>query len=420
MSQLESKTGKMDFWVLFIYIALMIIGWLSVFATGYREGPVGFFDFSMAYGRQSVWILTSVVMGLAILLIDARFIPRMSFGVYIGVLALLLLVLVLGTVISGNRAWIELGAGVKLQPSEFAKYGTALFLAKFLSIPGIKFSNKKNRNAIFMIVLIPMFLVFLQGDTGSAIVFGSFLFLFYRIGMPGFYVFLVMYVAALFVATLLIKQIVLILILAGIFSVLIYVYREKRKEIIRYLIMFFASAIFIVSVNYIFGTVLKPHQKDRINVLIGKEYDPKGSAFNVNQSLIAIGSGGFAGKGFLQGTQTKYNFVPEQTTDFIFCTIGEQWGFVGSSIIVLLYVFLLIRLVMMAEKQRSEFSRYYIYSVAGIFFLHFFVNIGMTIALVPVIGIPLPFVSYGGSSLWAFTLMLFTVLKLNLHRNSVL
>ena len=359
-------------------------------------------------------------MGLAILLIDARFIPRMSFGVYVGVLFLLVLVLVVGTVTSGNRAWIELGAGVKLQPSEFAKYGAALFLAKFLSIPGIKFSNKKNRNAIFMIVLIPMFLVFLQGDTGSAIVFASFLLLFFRIGMPGFFIFLVIYISILFVATLLIKQIVLILILAGIFALLIYFFREKRKEIIRYLVMFFASAIFIVSVNYIFATVLKPHQKDRINVLIGKEYDPKGSAFNVNQSLIAIGSGGFSGKGFLQGTQTKYNFVPEQTTDFIFCTIGEQWGFWGSSVVVLLYVFLLIRLIMMAEKQRSDFSRYYIYAVAGIFFLHFFVNIGMTIALVPVIGIPLPFVSYGGSSLWAFTLMLFTVLKLNLHRNSVL
>lgn len=420
MSRLENKTGKMDFWVLFIYIALMIIGWLSVFATGYREGPVSVFDFSMAYGRQSVWILSSVLMGLAILLIDARFIPRMSFGVYLGVLVLLVLVLVLGTVTSGNRAWIELGAGVKLQPSEFAKYATALFLAKYLSIPGVKFSNTKNRNAIYLIVLIPMFLVFLQGDTGSAIVFGSFLLLFYRIGMPGFFIFLVLYIAILFVATLLIKQIVLILILAGVFSTLIFIYRTKRKEIIRFLIMFFASAIFIVSVNYIFGTVLKPHQKDRINVLIGNEYDPKGSAFNVNQSLIAIGSGGFSGKGFLEGTQTKYNFVPEQTTDFIFCTVGEQWGFVGSSFIVILYVFLLIRLIIMAEKQRSDFSRYYIYAVAGIFFLHFFVNIGMTIALVPVIGIPLPFVSYGGSSLWAFTLMLFTVLKLNLHRNSVL
>ena len=420
MSKLESRTGKMDFWVLFVYFALMIIGWLSIFATCYREGAVNIFDFSMAFGRQSVWILTSVLMGFAILLIDVRFIPRMSFGVYIGVLVLLLLVTVLGTVISGNRAWIELGAGVKLQPSEFAKYGTALFIAKFLSVPGIKFRNKKNRNAIFLIVLIPMFLVFIQGDTGSAIVFGSFLFLFYRIGMPGFYLFLVIHVVVLFVATLLIKQIILISILAGVFSVLIYIYRKKRKEIIRYLIMFFASAIFIVSVNYIFGKVLKPHQKDRINVLIGKEYDPKGSAFNVNQSLIAIGSGGFLGKGFLQGTQTKYNFVPEQTTDFIFCTIGEQWGFVGSTITVLLYVFLMIRLVMMAEKQRSAFSRYYIYSVAGIFYLHFFINIGMTIALVPVIGIPLPFVSYGGSSLWAFTLMLFTALKLNLHRNSVL
>ncbi|MPM26218.1 Peptidoglycan glycosyltransferase MrdB [bioreactor metagenome] len=420
MSQLESKTGKLDVWILLIYICLMIIGWLSVFATGYREGPVGIFDFSMAYGRQTLWIITSVIMGLAILLIDSRVIPRASFGIYIGILVMLLLVLVLGSVISGNRAWIDLGGGVKLQPSEFAKFGTALFISKYLSIPGVRFSNTKNRNTMIGIVLFPILLVMLQKDTGSAIVFASFMLLFYRVGMPGFIIFLVFYTVALFVATLLIKQIVLILVLFGVFALLIYFAREKRQMIIRYLIMFFASAIFIVSVNYIFGRVLQPHQKDRINVLIGKEYDPKGSAFNVNQSLIAIGSGGFSGKGFLQGTQTKYNFVPEQTTDFIFCTIGEQWGFAGSSIVVLLYVFLLIRLIIIAEKQRSEFSRYYIYAVAGIFFMHFFINIGMTIAVVPVIGIPLPLVSYGGSSLWAFTLMLFTVLKLNLHRNSVL
>jgi rod shape determining protein RodA len=224
----------------------------------------------------------------------------------------------------------------------------------------------------------------------------------------------------LFVATLLIKQFVLLILLLAIFSALIYWSRKKRTEIIRFLLMLFLSTVFIVSVNYIFSDVLKPHQKDRINVLIGKEYDPRGSAFNVNQSLIAIGSGSFDGKGFLQGTQTKYNFVPEQSTDFIFCTIGEEWGFIGSSVTVLLFVFLLIRLIVMAEKQRSEFSKYYIYSIAAIFFVHFLVNIGMTIAVVPVIGIPLPFVSYGGSAMWAFSLMMFTVLKLDMHRNSVL
>jgi len=420
MIQSEAKTGKMDFWMLFIYIALMIIGWLSVFATGYRGGPVNIFDFSMAYGRQTVWILSSLIIGLVMLLIDARYIPRASFPVYVTVLGLLVLVLALGTVISGSRSWIDLGAGVRLQPSEFAKFATALFLAKYLSIPGVRFDNKKSRQAMMLIVFIPVLLVLLQGDTGSAVVFGSFLLLFYRVGLPGFYVFLVFYTVALFVATLMIKQLILILVLLGIFSLLVYLGRQHREKIIRYLVMFFFSVIFIISVNYIFGTVLKPHQKDRINVLIGNQYDPRGSAFNVNQSLIAIGSGGFSGKGFLEGTQTKYNFVPEQTTDFIFCTIGEEWGFIGSSLTVFLYVFLMIRLVMMAEKQRSDFSKYYIYAVAGIFFMHFLINIGMTIALVPVIGIPLPFVSYGGSALWAFTIMLFTVIKLNMHRNSVL
>lgn len=420
MSQLESKTGKIDFLILTIYFALIIIGWFSIFATGYVEGSFSIFDFSTAYGRQTIWIISSVLLGIFVLFVDARVFPRISFGVYISFIVLLFLVLVVGTVISGNRAWIDLGSGIKLQPSEFAKLGTALFLAKYLSIPGVKFSAKKNRNIIFLIVLIPMFLVFMQGDTGSAIVFGSFVFLFYRIGMPGFFIFLIFYVIALFIATLLVKQIILVLFFICIYAVLIYLYRENRKLIIRFLILFFATIAFIISVNYIFSSVLKPHQKDRINVLIGKKYDPKGSAFNVDQSLIAIGSGGFSGKGFLEGTQTKYKFVPEQTTDFIFCTIGEQWGFIGSSIVVLLYVLLLFRLVIIAEKQRSDFSRYYIYSVVGIFFIHFFINIGMTIGLVPVIGIPLPFVSYGGSSLWAFSLMLFVVLKLNLHRNSVL
>lgn len=420
MNQLEARSGKIDFGVLFVILALMAIGWLSIFATGYKEGDFNVFDFSHAYGRQSVWIVSSLVLGLMIMVVDVRFLPRMAFPFFVGVLGLLFLVLALGTVISGSRSWIDLGAGVRLQPAEFAKYSAALFFAKYLSVPGVSFENSTHRRNMLLIVMIPAILVFFQGDTGSAIVFGSFILIFYRIGMSGFFVFLVFYIAALFVATLLIKQFLLLIVLLAVFSALIYLSRNKRTEIIRYLLMFFLSAVFIVSVNYIFSDVLKPHQKDRINVLIGKEYDPRGSAFNVNQSLIAIGSGGFEGKGFLQGTQTKYNFVPEQSTDFIFCTIGEEWGFVGSSVTVLLFVFLLIRLVVMAEKQRSDFSKYYIYSVAAIFFVHFLVNIGMTIAIVPVIGIPLPFVSYGGSAMWAFSLMMFTVLKLDMHRNSVL
>lgn len=420
MNSSEPRTGRIDPWLLIIFSALLLIGWVSVFATGYKDGSFSFFDFSKAYGRQTVWILTSMFLGLVILLLDVRVIPRMSFPFYISVLGLLFLVLALGTMISGNRSWIDLAAGVRLQPSEFAKYGAALFMARYLSFPGTSFENPSHRRTLLAIILVPALLVLLQGDTGSAVVFGSFLFLFYRIGMKGFYVFLVFYIVILFVATLLMKQFVLILILLAIFALLIYFSRRKRILIIRYLFMFFLSAVFIVSVNYIFSNVLKPHQKDRINVLIGKEYDPRGSAFNVNQSLIAIGSGGSTGKGFLEGTQTKYNFVPEQTTDFIFCTVGEEWGFAGSAATVVLYVLLLIRLVVLAEKQRSEFSKFYMYSIAAIIFVHFFINIGMTIALVPVIGIPLPFVSYGGSALWAFTLMLFTVLKLDMHRNSVL
>ena len=420
MNHSSTRPEKLNYWLLFLYMAIVTIGWFSVFATSYKDGAINIFDFSTAYGRQTAWIITSLILGLIIFLLDVRFIPRSAWFLYLFALGMLMLVLVIGVVISGSKGWINLGAGIKLQPAEFAKYTTALFLAKYMSIPGVKFSNAKNRNAMFAIVFIPMLFVFLQHDTGSAIVFVSFIFLFYRAGMPAFYLFLILYVATLFIATLLIKQLALILILVGIFSILIFIYKNYRKKILKFLIMLGASIVFIISVNYIFSNILKPHQKDRINVLIGKEYDPKGSAFNVNQSLIAIGSGGWSGKGFLEGTQTKYNFVPEQTTDFIFCTVGEQWGFLGSSLLIILYVLLLINLVVIAEKQRSDFSRYYIYGVTGIIFMHFFINIGMTLALVPVIGIPLPLVSYGGSSMMAFTLMIFTVLKLDMNRSAVL
>lgn len=420
MNHPSARPEKLNYWLLFLYMAIVTIGWFSVFATSYKDGAINIFNFSTTYGRQTIWIIVSLILGLIIFLLDVKFIPRSSWFLYLFTLGMLVLVLIVGVVISGSRGWISLGANIKLQPAEFAKYTTALFLAKYMSIPGVKFSNAKNRNAMFAIVLIPMFLVFLQHDTGSAIVFVSFIFLFYRAGLSAFYLFLILYVAILFIATLLIKQLALILILIGIFSFLIFIYKDYRKKILKFLIMLGASIVFIVCVNYIFSNILKPHQKDRINVLIGKEYDPKGSAFNVNQSLIAIGSGGWAGKGFLEGTQTKYNFVPEQTTDFIFCTVGEQWGFLGSSLLVILYVLLLINLVVIAEKQHSDFSRYYIYGVTGIIFMHFFINIGMTLALVPVIGIPLPLVSYGGSSMMAFTLMIFTVLKLDMNRSAVL
>ncbi|MBN2730207.1 MAG: rod shape-determining protein RodA [Bacteroidales bacterium] len=409
-----------DWWVLLTYLALIAIGWFNIYSATYSSEHHSIFDINVSYGRQMVWISSSILLALIILLLDPRVFPRISMPTYAVVLFMLLVVLALGSVISGSKSWIDVGAGVRLQPSEFAKYAVALMVAKYASSSNFGFDIWKQRRNLILIIFFPAALVLLQGDTGSAVVFGSFIFLFYRLGMKGFYLFLILWTIILFVATLLIKQMILLLILFGIASLLTYLSRKKREDVIRLLTLLFISILFVLSVNYIFEKVLRPHQKDRINVLIGKDYDPHGSAYNVDQSLIAIGSGGFTGKGFLNGTQTKYDFVPEQSTDFIYCTVGEEWGFLGSMTVLLLYLFLLIRLVIIAERQRSDFAIYYAYSIMGFFFIHFFVNIGMTIALVPVIGIPLPFLSYGGSSLWAFTIMLFTLLKLDMHRNQVI
>ena len=409
-----------DWWVLFTYLALIAIGWINIYSSTYSPEHSSILDINVSYGRQMVWIISSLILAFVILLLDPRVFPRISLPTYVALLLMLLLVLGFGSVISGSRSWIDVGGGVRLQPSEFAKYAVALMVAKYLSTTQVSFEMFKHRRNLILLIFFPTVLILLQGDTGSAIVFGSFVFLFYRVGLKGFYIFLIFWIVMLFVSTLLIKQMILMLILIGIASLVVYFSRNRREDIIRVLLILIMSLFFVISVNYIFEKVLRPHQKDRINVLIGKEYDPRGSAYNVNQSLIAIGSGGFAGKGFLNGTQTKYNFVPEQSTDFIYCTIGEEWGFVGSVTVLLLYLFLLIRLVIIAERQRSDFSTYYAYAILGFFFVHFFVNIGMTIALVPVVGIPLPFLSYGGSSLWAFTIMLFTLLKLDMHRNQVL
>ncbi|PLW92033.1 MAG: rod shape-determining protein RodA [Marinilabiliales bacterium] len=420
MQNRETNRYAIDWWVLLIYLVLIGIGWINIYSATYSSEHHSIFDIAVSYGRQMIWIISSIILAFIIILLDPRIFPRISIPTYGIILFMLIVVLGLGSVIGGSKSWIDVGAGIRLQPSEFAKYGVALVISKIASTSTFSFDNWQQRRNLFLVIFFPAALVLLQGDTGSAVIFGSFVFLFYRLGMKGFYLFLILWAIILFVATLLIKQMILLLILLGITSLLVYLSRKKREDAIKTLVIFVISVFFVLSVNYIFDNVLRSHQKDRINVLIGKDYDPRGSAYNVDQSLIAIGSGGFSGKGFLNGTQTKYDFVPEQSTDFIFCTVGEEWGFIGSVTVLLLYLFLLIRLVIIAERQRSDFSTYYAYAVIGIFFIHFFVNIGMTIALVPVIGIPLPFISYGGSSLWAFTIMLFTLLKLDMHRNQVI
>lgn len=415
--------GRLDWVTVLIYLALVLIGWFSIFSAKYNEMHPSIFDFSMEYGKQLIWIGAALFVGFIILLIDAKFFNAFSLWIYIIVLTSLVMVLVYGKATKGATSWIEFGP-VKFQPSEFAKMATALALAGYLDRLDVDLRKRKDQLVSVALVLIPMVLVLLQNDTGSALVFVSFIFVFYREGMPGAGWLMVIGVVAalLFIFTLVWSQKVMFIILGALMALtLLFLFLNKKRDAIIPTVMVFALAFGMVfSVDYAFNHVLQEHQRNRVLVLLGQLDDPKGVGYNVYQSKIAIGSGGFAGKGFLQGTQTKYDFVPEQHTDFIFCTIGEEGGFLGTSTVVLLYVALLVRLIIMAERQRSTFSRVYGYSIAGILFVHVAINIGMTIGLMPVIGIPLPFLSYGGSSMLAFTIMLAIFVKQDANRLNIL
>lgn len=409
----------LDWPMILIYLALVLIGWVNIYAAVYNEAHQSIFDISQSYGKQMLWISTSVVLAIIVLFTDSKFFSSFSFIIYLLMILALIAVLVLGKEISGSRSWFQIGS-FSLQPSEFAKFATNLAMARYLS--GLNVNLKKPRS-IFKAVLIlglPAALIFLQNDTGSALVYSAFIFVLYREGLPGGILVTGIAVAVLFLLTLLVHKIIVV---AGLFIVALILFvlmQRTLKNSLTLLILLVIASGFVFSVDYAFENMLEPHQRTRINVLLGKETDLQGAGYNVNQSLIAIGSGGLTGKGFLQGTQTKFDFVPEQSTDFIFCTIGEEWGFIGSTAVVILFTLLLIRLVVVAERQRSDFARIYGYGVASIILFHFAVNIAMTLGLFPVIGIPLPFISYGGSSLWAFTLLLFIFIKLDADRRNVL
>jgi rod shape determining protein RodA len=423
MNERNSIIGKIDWVTVLIYLALVMIGWFSIFSARYNEAHPSIFDLTQVYGKQLLWIGGALLVGFVILLIDAKFFNIFSLWIYIFFLFCLFAVLVYGTATKGATAWIDLGGGVKLQPSEFAKMATALAVAGYLDRLDVDLQKRKDQIVTAALILIPMALVLLQNDTGSAIVFVSFIFVLYREGFPGAGWVMVAGVTAilLFVFTLVWSQKVMYIILGSLLVLtLTYYLITRKKGIVKMLGVFAIAFMFVFSVDYAFNKVLQEHQKNRILVLLGQLDDPKGVGYNVHQSKIAIGSGGFAGKGFLEGTQTKYDFVPEQHTDFIFCTIGEEGGFLGTSVVVLLYVALLIRIIILAERQRSTFSRVYGYAIAGILFVHVAINIGMTIGLIPVIGIPLPFLSYGGSSMLAFTMMLAIFVKQDANRLNVL
>lgn len=406
---------NIDWTTILTYLALVIIGWISIYSAVYDEAHKSIFDLDARYGKQLVWIGVSLLIALFILVIDPKFFSQTSYLWYGVFIVMLLAVLAVGSETKGAKSWFGVG-DFGIQPSEFAKATTALALAKILSGIDVDMKNLKTKFAAITIVAIPMLLVLLQNDTGSALVFLVFVLVLFREGLSLSVLIFGAAMAILFVLSLVLNPYLLISILFVITIVIWWLNRKRKLSIWLCLGLFVFAAGVVLSVEYVYDNALESHQKDRIEVLLGQKSDPKGVEYNVNQSKIAIGSGGLFGKGFLKGTQTKYNFVPEQDTDFIFCTIGEEWGFVGSVFVIGLYLSLMIRLVKMAERQRSKFSRVYGYCVTSILFAHFTVNIGMTIGLLPVIGIPLPFISYGGSSLMAFTLLLFIFIRQDASR----
>ncbi|KGE13307.1 rod shape-determining protein RodA [Sphingobacterium deserti] len=415
----KSFFGRIDWLTILLWFMLCIIGWFNIHAAVYDPEQPGLFNLATNYGKQSIYIFTGLLIGFSILIIDAKFFISASPIIYIVVILLLVAVLIVGRNVGGNQAWIPLGS-FRLQPSEFGKLATCLLLASYLSTQTNKHPNLRTLGIASLIVFFPVMLVMLQPDTGSALAFFSLVFVFYREGYVGNTLLILGGLAILlFVMALLINQWVIIGILLLLAAIFAFVLRKKRKHLINIGALFLASSVFVLCVDFAYEQVLQPHQRNRIDIILGKMNDPRGQGYNLNQSKIAIGSGQLFGKGYLQGTQTKYNFVPEQSTDFIFCTVGEEWGFVGCVFLILIYITLLIRIVNLAERQRTAFARIYAYGVASILFFHFFINIGMTIGIVPVIGIPLPFISYGGSSLWSFTILLFILLRFDSARKGL-
>ncbi|SDG51012.1 rod shape determining protein RodA [Dyadobacter soli] len=418
----ESKpiTKNVDWMVVLIYIACLTIGWLNIYAAVYNpEAHTSMFDLSNNAGKQLMWIGTAALLIICILVIDYKFYETFSFVIYAVVIFLLVVVLFAGSNINGSRSWIKLG-GFSLQPAEFSKLAVSLAISKYLSDPAISLNRKlKDYYPIMGIIALPAFLILLSNETGSMLVFASFAIVLYREGMPGFIPAIGMIGAALLIITLLFVKWYIagaIIVIAGLVIWLMPVMTRRRGGLWATIIVAFAMIGIVFGVDFFMNNVLQKHQRGRIMVLLDPDSDPRGIGWNVIQSKIAIGSGGITGKGFLQGTQTKFDFVPEQSTDFIFCTVGEEHGFLGTAVVVFLFVTLISRLVVLAERQRSRFARVYGYCVAGIIFFHFLVNVGMTIGLMPVIGIPLPFFSYGGSSLWSFSVLLFIFLKIDAQR----
>jgi rod shape determining protein RodA len=415
--------GKtVDWWLVGCYFLLVLIGWVVIYASIHSTEPSSIFDWSARSGKQAIWILTAVLLDVFILfVINPRLWEVLSPYAYIAVFFLLVLVIFVSKDVKGSHSWFELGP-VKFQPAEISKITTSLLLAMVMSKPTFRLSNRKHFLAVAAIVGLPMLAILGESETGSALVYVGFIFPLYREGLSGWWLFMLGMSILLFILTLVTSWWVSAAVLFGVCLIyMIQVLRTSRREerslrrraFFHTLLAFFAGVMVIFATDFVFENVLQDHQRKRIEVLLGLKEDPAGVGYNVRQSMIAIGSGGFSGKGFLQGTQTTYGFVPEQSTDFIFCTVGEEWGFLGCLVVIMLYVFLIWRILNNAEQSREAFTRIYGYCLASCLFMHLFINISMTIGLMPVIGIPLPLLSYGGSSLWAFSMMLFIFIALD-------
>lgn len=418
---MQTEKKKYDVWVIVLYLTILLFGWFNIYAACYDEAHAAVFDFSCQHGKQIIWIGVAAMLAVMICLIEPRLFSNIAYPLYAVLLVVLVVTLFIGSVTNGGQSWIDFGA-FKFQPSEFAKFGTALALSKYMSSIDLDIKKMHTKVVAFTLMLIPAALVLLQHDTGSALVFASFILPLYREGLSGSILVCGLVAAVLFVLALLVNKFILIgaLVLVGVLYLFVWLSKRTRKDYLHMIGLLLACSLFVVSVDVVFEHVLEPHQRERIDVLLGKSEDLKGAGYNVNQSKIAIGSGGMVGKGFLKGTITKADFVPEQETDFIFCTVGEEFGFLGSTFLIVFYILLLVRIVNLADRQRSSFSRFYGYSVASILFIHVFINIGMVLGLLPVIGIPLPFFSYGGSSLLAFTILLFIFIRQDADRNQLL
>lgn len=421
MNRDENISGKLDFVTVMLYLALVTLGWINLYAAVYDETvKQTIWDLSLNSGRQLLFMAACIVIIMGIVIVDMRFYEVFGYLIYGLVIALLVMVPIIGKEVGGNKSWIGIGS-FGLQPSEFAKFATALAVAKYMGSVGFRMDNFRMQLVLFGIIGVPMLLILAQKDIGTLLVFSCFILVFFREGMSPFILIVGICAATIFILTLLVPN--QLYLHGAIVIVLIALVSLGKKKFKRIAILTIGAIMImgvIESVDYVITDVLKPHQQNRIKALINPDADPLGYGWNVTQSKIAIGSGGFSGKGFLKGTQTKFDFVPEQSTDFIFCTIGEEYGWMGSLVTISLFIALLLRVIFISERQKSRFARSYGYCVASIFFFHFAANIGMTIGLFPVIGIPLPFFSYGGSALWGFTILLFILLKLDAHRAEVL